>query len=68
MFSCACCILQKIFFKITKPLCDLLVKDILFESSHERIHAFETLKGKLVFAPIIVALDQELTFEFLYVG
>lgn len=46
----------------------MLVKDILFEISHEHIHAFETLKGKLVFAPIIVALDQELTFEFLYVG
>ena len=51
--------------QITKPFCKLLIKDTQFEFSDECLHAFETLKKKLVSAPIIVSLDWNLPFELM---
>ncbi|KAL5575086.1 hypothetical protein UlMin_016785 [Ulmus minor] len=45
----------KDFSKITKPLCELLVKDAVFDFSKDCLRAFETLKEKLISSPIIVA-------------
>ena len=53
------------FSKITKPLCDLLGKDVPFEFTSECLHAFELLKEKLTQAPIIVAPDWSLPFEIM---
>ena len=39
----------KDFSKIAKPLCNLLVKDAPFVFDDDCLHAFETLKVKLVF-------------------
>ncbi|KAL5565157.1 hypothetical protein UlMin_028321 [Ulmus minor] len=55
----------KDFSKITKPLCELLVKDSVFDFSKECLHAFETLKEKLISSPIIVAPDWELPFTLM---
>ena len=43
------------FSKISKPLCDLLVKDVAFDFNENCLCAFETLKQKLISAPIITA-------------
>ncbi|KAL5542831.1 hypothetical protein UlMin_010541 [Ulmus minor] len=55
----------KDFFKITKPLCELLVKDVVFDFSKDCLDAFETLKEKLISSPIIVAPDWELPFTLM---
>ncbi|KAL5540988.1 hypothetical protein UlMin_043785 [Ulmus minor] len=55
----------KDFSKITKPLCELLVKDAVFYFSKDCLHAFETLKEKLISSPIIVAPDWELPFTLM---
>ncbi|KAL5570821.1 hypothetical protein UlMin_020418 [Ulmus minor] len=55
----------KDFSKITKPLCELLVKDAIFDFSKDCLHAFETLKEKLISSPIIVAPDWELPFTLM---
>ncbi|KAL5578124.1 hypothetical protein UlMin_019823 [Ulmus minor] len=55
----------KDFSKITKPLCELLVKDGVFVFSKDCLHAFETLKEKLISSPIIVAPDWELPFTLM---
>ena len=55
----------KDFSKITKPLSNLLVKDNPFEFDAKCLEAFETLKRKLVSAPIIVAPDWSLEFELM---
>ena len=55
----------KDFSQITKPLCKLLIKDTQFEFSDECLHAFETLKKKLISAPIIVSPDWNLLFELM---
>ena len=55
----------KDFSQITKPLCNLLIKDTRFEFSDECLHAFETLKKKLISAPIIVSPDWNLPFELM---
>ena len=52
----------KDFSKISKTLCDLLVKDAIFDISKECLNAFETLKSKLISSPVIVAPDWELPF------
>ena len=57
----------KNFSQITKPLCNLLIKDSRFEFSDECLHAFETLKKKLISAPIIVSPDWNLLFELMCV-
>ncbi|XP_050919683.1 uncharacterized mitochondrial protein AtMg00860-like [Lathyrus oleraceus] len=53
------------FSKITKPLTNLLVKDKAFMFDKECIITFETLKNKLILAPIIIALDWSLPFEIM---
>src|SRR3954468_19087124 len=52
----------KDFSKITKPLCDLLAKDAVFKFDESCMEAFETLKEKLISAPIVVAPDWTLPF------
>ncbi|CAL0334640.1 unnamed protein product [Lupinus luteus] len=47
----------KDFSKIAKPLSNLLNKDVVFHFDTECANAFETLKNKLVTAPVIVAPD-----------
>ena len=47
----------KDFFKITKPLCCLLEKDVKFEFTVECIVAFELLKKKLVSTCMIITPD-----------
>ena len=51
------------FSKISKPLCDLLVKDVEFKFDEACLNAFNTLKQKLISAPIITASDWSLPFE-----
>ena len=53
----------KDFSKITKPLCNLLEKDIPFNFDKACIEAFEVLKKKLITAPVIVAPNWDLPFE-----
>ena len=55
----------KDFSKISKPLSNLLIKDTPFVFSKECQQAFETLKHALVNAPIMVALDWDLSFELM---
>ena len=47
----------KDFSKITKPLTNLLSKDVSFTFDKECINYWEKLKKELIFAPIISALD-----------
>ena len=47
----------KDFSKISKPLSNLLIKDVPFDFSDECKQAFETLKNALVNAPIMLAPD-----------
>ena len=54
------------FLKISKPLSNLLVKDVPFIFSDECKHAFETLKSALVNAPIMVTYTRIFLFS-LYV-
>ena len=53
----------KDFSKITKPLCNLLLKNVPFNFTDECLQAFNTLKEKLISAPVIMALDWDLPFE-----
>lgn len=53
------------FSKIAKPLCDLLVKDAEFVFNEDCLKSFNTLKEKLVTAPILMAPNWELPFELL---
>src|SRR3954466_11483485 len=53
------------FSKIAKPLTTLLVKDKNFTFDAECAVAFETIKKKLVSAPIVVAPDWSLPFEIM---
>lgn len=43
------------FSKISKPLCDLLTKDVVFDFNEECIKDFNTLEEQLITAPIVVA-------------
>ncbi|XP_022860333.1 uncharacterized protein LOC111380903 [Olea europaea var. sylvestris] len=47
----------KDFSKVTKPLCNLLMKDVTFGFNEECLTAFNTLKEKLTTAPVVVAPD-----------
>jgi hypothetical protein len=47
----------KDFSKITKPLTQLLQKDVAFDFDEKFLAAFRTLKSTLVSAPIIQLLD-----------
>lgn len=55
----------KDFSKITKPLVNLLIKDMPFNFSNDYVQAFETFKKKLISAPIIVAPNWELPFKLM---
>ena len=55
----------KDFSKISKPLLNLLVKDVPFKFTDECFHPFETLKHALVNSPIMVAPDWDLPFELM---
>ena len=47
----------KDFSKISRPLCNLLAKDVPFEFTPECLEAFKTLKDKLISAPILMSPD-----------
>nr|GEU49186.1 reverse transcriptase domain-containing protein [Tanacetum cinerariifolium] len=53
------------FSKIAQPMTRLLEKDTSFFFSKECIEAFQTLKKKLIEAPILVAPDWDLPFELM---
>lgn len=51
--------------KIAKPLSSLLVQGVQFEFGEESIATFNTLKEKLVTAPIVIAPNRGLPFELM---
>jgi len=51
--------------KISKPLCNLLVKENDFNFDDECLYVFSLIKTKLVTAPIIIAPNWELPFELM---
>ena len=55
----------KDFSKLSKPPCDLLVKDAVFDFSKECLNAFETLKSKLISSLVIVAPYWESPFTLM---
>lgn len=55
----------KDFSKISKPLTQLLIKDVPFNFSDECLKAFKFLKEKLISAPILIAPDWNLPFELM---
>lgn len=55
----------KNFSSITRPLCNLLAKDAVFEFNEACMEAFTTLKRELTSAPIIIAPDWSLPFEIM---
>ncbi|XP_022891858.1 uncharacterized protein LOC111406709 [Olea europaea var. sylvestris] len=55
----------KDFSKITKPLCNLLMKEVSFEFNEECLIAFNMLKQKLTTALVIVSPDWDLPFELM---
>ncbi|KAM2960453.1 hypothetical protein FF1_030149 [Malus domestica] len=55
----------KNFSMITRPLCNLLAKDVVFHFDKACMDAFHTLKHELTSAPIIMAPDWSLPFELM---
>ncbi|XP_022891606.1 uncharacterized protein LOC111406404 [Olea europaea var. sylvestris] len=55
----------KDFSKITKPLFNLLMKEVSFEFDEKCLIAFNTLKEKLTTTPVIVSPDWDLPFELM---
>lgn len=55
----------KDFSNIAKLLCNLLDTDLPFVFDQQCLHAFKTLKTKLVTAPVISAPNWELPFELM---
>ncbi|KAI5328130.1 hypothetical protein L3X38_027526 [Prunus dulcis] len=55
----------KKFSSISRPLCNLLAKDAVFEFDEICMKAFTTLKKELTSAPIIIAPDWSLPFEIM---
>ncbi|KAI3782657.1 hypothetical protein L2E82_12710 [Cichorium intybus] len=55
----------KDFSKISRPMCELLQKDVEFEFSNACKQSFETLKNLLVSTPIIQPPDWSLPFEIM---
>ncbi|XP_022846303.1 uncharacterized protein LOC111369052 [Olea europaea var. sylvestris] len=53
----------KDFSKVPKPICDLLEKDTTFVFDAGYLRAFETIKEKLVTAPVMVVPDWNQSFE-----
>ena len=57
--------LSKTFLKISRPLTNLLRKDVPFVFDDDCLEAFETLKKALISAPIIQLPDWNLPFEIM---
>ena len=55
----------KDFYKISRPLTNLLQKDISFVFDDDYLEAFETLKKTLISAPIVQPHDWNLPFEIM---
>ncbi|GKE68810.1 reverse transcriptase domain-containing protein [Tanacetum coccineum] len=55
----------KEFSMISKPMTQLLMKDINFDFSDDCKKAFNILKEKLTMAPIIISLDWNIPFELM---
>nr|GEY07883.1 reverse transcriptase domain-containing protein [Tanacetum cinerariifolium] len=55
----------KDFSKIARPITRLLEKDTSFHFSKECVEAFQTLKRKLIEAPILIAPDWDMPFELM---
>ncbi|PIN10813.1 DNA-directed DNA polymerase [Handroanthus impetiginosus] len=55
----------KKFSKISKPLCNLVEKDVPFKFDDACLDAFNDLKGRLISAPIITVPDWSFTFELM---
>ena len=55
----------KDFFKIAKPLSNLLMHGVVFTFDEQCKQAFMTLKGKLISAPIVVTPDWASPFELM---
>ena len=55
----------KDFSKISRPLTNLLQKDIPFVFDDDCLEAFETLKKALIIAPIVQPLDRNLPSEII---
>ena len=53
------------FYKVSKPLSNLLMQCVPFEYNEPCMHAFELLKKKLTSAPIVVAPYWNLPFELM---
>nr|GFA14387.1 reverse transcriptase domain-containing protein [Tanacetum cinerariifolium] len=53
------------FFKISRPMTQLLEKNTLFIFSEDCIKAFQMLKKKLTEAPILIAPNWDLPFELM---
>jgi hypothetical protein len=53
------------FSIITKPLCNLLLKDVPFDFNKDFLKAFQDLKQKLIEAPILQSPDWSLPFEIM---
>lgn len=55
----------KDFSKISRPLCNLLEKDVKFSFDEECVKAFELLKERLTTAPVIVSPNWDFPFELM---
>ena len=55
----------KDFLMIAKQLSNLLNKDVVFRFDEECLTAFDTLKARLVSAPVIIAPDCSQEFELM---
>ena len=55
----------KDFSKISRPLTNLLQKDVLFVFDDDCIEAFEILKKALIYAPIVQLPNWNLPFEIM---
>ena len=53
------------FSKISKPLCDLLSKDVAWNFDEKCMSAFEEIKELLISAPIMCVPDWTLPFELM---
>ena len=53
------------FSKISKPLSNLLMQGVPFDFNDSGMKAFETLKEKLISAPVIIATNWDLPFELM---
>ena len=55
----------KDFSKLSKPLCNLLNKDVIFYFNDECLNSFNILKQALISAPILAVPDWSLPFELM---